>query len=107
MTMFEDRERVEEMRFSRDLEQGFRVRNRRNKLLALWLAEEHLGLSADQANAYAKDMVLLGLAHPHDEPVMARVRSDLDRAGKSLSDHLLQRHLAGCERRAAKELSED
>ena len=43
MTTFNDRERGEEARFRHDQELGFKVRNRRNKLFGLWLADEYLG----------------------------------------------------------------
>ena len=44
MTTFDDRERGEESKFKHDLELGFKIRNRRNKLFGLWIAQEHLGL---------------------------------------------------------------
>ena len=39
MTMFKDRERGEETKYKHDLELGFKIRNRRNKLFGLWVAQ--------------------------------------------------------------------
>ena len=50
---FEDRQKAEEAKYRHDQEFMFKVRNRRNKLFGLWLAETHLGRSGDEAAAYA------------------------------------------------------
>ena len=49
MTTFDDRERGEEARFRHDQEIYFKVRNRRNKLLGLKIANDYLGLHGDDA----------------------------------------------------------
>ena len=43
MTTFDDRERGEETKFKHDLELGFKIRNRRNKLFGLWVAQDLSG----------------------------------------------------------------
>ena len=56
MTDFNDRERAEEAKFAHDEEMHFRIQARRNRLLGQWAAER-MGLSAVEAEAYAKSVV--------------------------------------------------
>jgi hypothetical protein len=93
MTTFDDRERNEEARFQHDQELAFKVRNRRNKLFGLWIAQEHLGLSGEAATAYAKDVVMADFESPGDSDMMGKVRADLAKAGRQVSDHMLQKRL--------------
>lgn len=97
MSSFNERERTEEAKFKHEQELAFKIRNRRNKLFGLWIAEEHLGLSGDAALAYAKDVVMADFDLPGDEDIFTKVKADLSKAGKSLSDHLLKKHLQECE----------
>jgi len=53
MTNFNDRERAEEAKYAIDEDTQFRVTARRNRLLGQWAAEQ-MGLSAVEAEAYAK-----------------------------------------------------
>lgn len=104
MTAFEDRQKGEEARFRHDQELGFKIRNRRNKLFGLWLASEHLGLSGDKAAEYAKDVVMADFEAPGDADMMRKVKDDLAAAGKSLSDHMLEKHLRECEATAKQQV---
>jgi hypothetical protein len=56
MTTFEDRNKGFERKFAHDEELKFRATARRNKLLGLWAAEQ-LGLSGDEAQAYAVEVM--------------------------------------------------
>ena len=94
---FEDRQKSEEARYKHDQEFAFKVRNRRNKLFGLWLAETHLGKSGEDSFAYAKDMVMAAFERPGDNGVLDKAREDLARAKVELSDYLLTKHLGECE----------
>jgi hypothetical protein len=95
---FEDRKKGEEAKFKHDQELYFKIRNRRNKLFGVWLAETHLGRSGDDSFAYAKDMVMAALERPGDDGVVLdKARHDLTTAGVELSDYLLNKHLSECE----------
>jgi hypothetical protein len=61
---FDDRKRQEEAKYQHDEELRFKIRNRRNKLFGIWLAETHLGRSGDDAFAYAKEMVMAAFERP-------------------------------------------
>ncbi len=78
MTMFDDRERAEETKFQRDQELDFKVSVRAHRLLALWAAD-HMGLRAEAAEAYARQVVDASFT-PMGTDVPARVAADMSRA---------------------------
>jgi hypothetical protein len=104
MTMFEERERAEEAKFRHEQELIFKIRNRRNKLFGLWIAEEHLGLSGPAAANYAKDIVMADFEAPGPNDMMSKVTRDLAGAGKVAADLPLQRRLRELEAEAKAEV---
>ena len=90
MTTFEDREKGFERKFAHDEELRFKSTARRNKLLGLWAAEQ-IGLSGDDAQAYAKEVVKADLAEPGEEDVFRKIRADFDAKGVAQSDHQIRR----------------
>lgn len=97
MTTFEDREKGEEALYKHDKELEFKVRNRRNKLFGIWLAETHLGKGGEESFAYAKDVVMAAFENPGDEALFEKVKGDLSSAGVEVSDFLLEKHLHECQ----------
>jgi len=93
MTTFDDREKGFERKFAHDEELKFRATARRNKLLGLWAAER-LGLTGDDAQAYAREIVKADLAEPGEEDVFRKVRSDFDAKSVGQSDHQIRRMMA-------------
>ena len=89
MTTFDDREQSFEKRFAHDAEMRFKVEARRNKLLGLWAAGI-LGLSGEDADAYARKIIAADLEEPGDEDVFRAVRADFDAAGADVSDARLR-----------------
>jgi len=92
MTQFDDREKAYEDEFSRNDEFDFKVVVRRNKLLGLWAAEK-MGLKADAADAYAKDVVTSDFEEAGDEDVYRKVKGDLEAKGLDLSEHQVRREM--------------
>lgn len=80
MTNFNDRERAEEAKFAMDEDTQFRVTARRNRLLGQWAAEQ-MGLSAVEAEAYAKAVVQADFEEAGDEDVIRKLLGDLTNAG--------------------------
>ena len=80
MSTFDDRERAEEAKFSRDQEMLFRIQARRNRLLGHWAAER-MSLSAAEAEAYAKGVVQADFEEAGDEDVIRKLLGDLVSAG--------------------------
>ena len=79
MSGLKDREDGFEKKFAHDAELKFKAEARRNKLLGLWAAEI-LGKSGDDADAYAKEVVIADFEEAGDEDVFRKVRGDLDDA---------------------------
>ena len=76
MTTFDDREKGFENMFAHDEELRFRTEARRNKLLGLWAAGL-MGKSADDAAAYAKEVVAADFEEAGDEDVFRKIAADL------------------------------
>lgn len=92
MTTFDKREDGFEKAYALDEEIRFKALARRNKLLGLWAAEK-LGLSVDDAQAYAKEVVVADLEEHGDEDVFRKLRADFDAKGVDVSDHQIRRNM--------------
>ena len=90
MTTFDKREEGFEKKFAHDEELRFKAMARRNRLLGEWAAEK-LGLSGDEAAAYAKTVVMADFEEVGDEDVFRKVRADFDAAKVEQSDHQIRR----------------
>ncbi|NDW06966.1 DUF1476 domain-containing protein [Jiella pacifica] len=90
---FNDRGQDFEARYVHDQELKFRIEARRNKLIGLWAAEK-LGLSGEEANRYAQDVVAIAFQTPGDDGIFQKVRADFDGAKVEQSDHQIHRHMA-------------
>ena len=90
MSTFDKRQDGFENKFAHDEELRFKATARRNKLLGLWAAE-HLGISGDEAEAYAKEVVRADFEEPGDEDVFRKIRSDFDAKNVEQSDHQIRR----------------
>jgi hypothetical protein len=93
MSNFDEREKSFERKFALDEELRFKSTARRNKLLGLWAAEK-MGLSGDEAQAYAREVVKADLAEPGEEDVYRKIRADFDAKGVDQSDHQIRRAMA-------------
>lgn len=76
MSTFDDRENAFEAKFAHDAEMQFKADARRNKLLGLWAAEI-MGKSADDAAAYAKEVIKSDFQEAGDDDVLRKVAFDL------------------------------
>jgi hypothetical protein len=85
MTTFDKREEAFEKKFAHDEDLRFKATARRNKLLGLWAAEK-LGLSGDEANAYAKSVVMSDFEEAGDHDVVRKVLADFSAANLSMSE---------------------
>jgi hypothetical protein len=93
MTNFDDREKGFERKFVHDEELRFKATARRNRLLGLWAADL-MGVSGDEAQAYAREVIKADLAEPGDEDVFRKIRADFDTKGVTQSDHQIRRKMA-------------
>ena len=85
MSSFDKRQEGFEKKYALDEEQKFKAEARRNKLLGLWAAEK-LGISGDDANAYAKEVVSSDFEESGDGDVVRKVLGDLTAKGVAMSE---------------------
>ena len=90
MSTFDDREKGYEKKFVHDAELKFKAEARRNKLLGLWAAEK-MGLTGDDAETYAKEVIKSDFEEPGDEDVFRKIRADFDAKQIDQSDHQIRR----------------
>src|SRR5215213_3633573 len=90
MSTFDKREEGFEKKFAHDEELRFKANARRNRLLGMWAAEK-LGMSGEEALAYAKEVVMADFEEAGDGDVFRKVRKDLDAKGVAQSDHQIRR----------------
>ena len=80
---FSKREKGEERKYELDQQLIFKAESRRNKLLGLWLAE-NFGITGDEAQAYAKEVIMADMDEPGIEDVMRKVMKDIEAKGSSV-----------------------
>jgi hypothetical protein len=90
MTSMKEREESFEKKFAHDEELKFKAIARRNRLLGLWAAEK-LGRTGEEAEAYAREVVMSDFQEVGDEDVFRKIRQDFDAAGVQQSDHQIRR----------------
>jgi hypothetical protein len=88
---FQDRENTFEKQFAHDEDLRFKAVARRNKAVALWVAETK-GLSAEDAEKYANEFVGAQVGKSDDD-VAAALKADLARSDIDLSDHRLRKKM--------------
>ncbi|KPU84258.1 aldolase [Marinosulfonomonas sp. PRT-SC04] len=92
MTTFNDRETAFENKYAHDAEMQFKANARCHKLLGLWAAEK-LGKSGDDADAYAKTVVISDLEEAGHEDVVRKVVADL---GDKATEDEIRAEMAKC-----------
>ena len=102
MSGFSDRERGQEEKFAREQDQTFRIHARRDKLLGLWIAGQ-MGLSGEQASAYALTLVKADMRSPGDDDVVQQAMADLAEKGLPADEADLRSQMAKFEVQARAE----
>lgn len=105
MNNFNDRKKAFEAKFAHDAELRFKTEARRNKLFGLWLAEK-LGKSGDDADAYAKEVIIADMEEAGDEDVIRKVTADIEAAGLDISREQIEEKLSEFFVEAAEQLNE-
>ena len=89
---FDERKTAAEAKFKHDEEFNFKVMARRNKLLGLWAADL-MGVEGDDAEAYAKQVVVSDFDEPGDNDVLRKVLGDLQAKGRSEDEAAVRRQM--------------
>ncbi|MFA7276213.1 MAG: DUF1476 domain-containing protein [Pseudobdellovibrionaceae bacterium] len=72
---FSDREQAFEAKFSMDKQKEFKIEARACRLIAKWAAEQ-LGLSGEDADKYAKEVIISNLDEPGYDDVKRKLVQD-------------------------------
>jgi hypothetical protein len=78
MANLTDREKAFENKFAHDEELKFKAYARRNKKLGLWAADK-LGLTGEDADRYAADVIRSDFDEPGDDDVFRKVMHDFEK----------------------------
>lgn len=105
MTQFDDRERAFEAKFARDEEIQFRIAARRNRLLGEWAARQ-MGLTNEEAESYAKDVIRSDFEEAGEHDVIRKVLSDLTAAGVDIDEEKVREALRNKEIDARRQIIE-
>jgi len=89
MPTMKDREEGFERKFAFDEELRFKATARRNKMLGLWAAEK-LGKTGEDADAYAKQVVIADFEEAGDGDVVRKLRTDFEAAGVVQSEEQIR-----------------
>tara|TARA_B100001123_G_scaffold348503_1_gene397974 strand:- start:1086 stop:1481 length:396 start_codon:yes stop_codon:yes gene_type:complete len=89
---FKDREKGFEAKYQHDQEMLFKITARRNKLLGLWAAEI-MGISGDDAEIYANEVVASDFEEVGDADVVRKVLGDLSQAGSEITETELRKRM--------------
>jgi hypothetical protein len=103
MGTFEEREKSSERKFQQDQELAFKVKARRNRLLGLWAAQ-CLGLSGDEAQRYAQQVMQADLEKPGTADIVGKVSADFKKHGVAHDEVRVRVELDRCAAEAKKQL---
>ena len=103
MNKFKEREAAFESKYAHDMDMQFKANARSHKLLGLWAAKK-LGISGDEAEAYAKTVVISDLQEAGHEDVVRKVAADL---GDKASPEKIRQKMKKFSRKAKAEILDE
>ncbi len=84
----QEREQAFEAQYKLNEEQNFKIRARRDRLFGAWVASQ-IGLTGEEADAYAVNAAKIDLEAAGDSNLIDKVVADLKEVGKSFSNDAL------------------
>jgi len=90
MSTFDKREDGFEAKYAHDENLKFKAHARRNRALGVWAAGK-LGLTGDEADAYARSLIEADLEEAGDEDVYRKIKADFDAKSVDISEHRIRR----------------
>lgn len=90
MSTFDKREDGFEAKYAHDENLKFKAHARRNRALGVWAAGK-LGLTGDEADAYARSLIEADLDEAGDEDVYRKIKADFDAKSVDISEHRIRR----------------
>jgi hypothetical protein len=101
MNDFNDREKGFERKFANDQEVEFKINAKRNKLLAIWVANI-LKLNEEQKKNYIADVIKSDFQEAGDGDVFKKIKKDL--TGKNIQDTEIRQKMSEFLEAAKKEI---
>ena len=101
MNDFNDREKGFERKFANDQEVEFKISAKRNKLLAIWVANI-LKLNEEQKKNYITDVIKSDFQEVGDGDVFKKIKKDL--TGKNIQDAEIRQKMSEFLEAAKKEI---
>lgn len=83
-----EREKGFENKYAHDQHKLFKIEARTSKLLGLWAAEK-MSLTADEADAYAKEVIASNMDEPGFDDVKAKVLKDFQAKSLDITAHMI------------------
>ena len=106
MSNFNEREKAFEGKYKLDQERAFKANARRCKLVGLWAAEK-MGITGEDAAAYAKEVVVSDFEKPGQDDVVEKIRADLIAKGLDISEHMIRLEMERFYEEAIKQITEE
>ncbi len=103
---FRKREKGYEAKFKLDEEMRFKAASRRNKLLALWIAER-LGMTSAETETYVQDVVRSDLDEPGIDDVVRKVVKDCEDRKVPITEPELRAEIERLDAIALKQIGEE
>ena len=97
----------EEQKYNLSQELLFKANSRRNKLLGLWLSDQHFGLQGAAAQEYANELVMIDLDAPGIENVIEKIMLDVEKRTCKLSEQVLREKIAELQKVAENEVKNE
>ncbi len=91
MSTFDEREKAQEAKFAHDAQLTFKAEARRNKLLAIWVAEL---VGNSNVDAYIAEVIASDFEEAGDEDVYRKISGDLEKAGANVSEEDIRAKMA-------------
>jgi len=83
MSTFDEREKAQEAKFAHDAQLTFKAEARRNKLLAIWVAEL---IGRSDVDAYIAEVIASDFEEAGDEDVYRKISADLEAGGADIAE---------------------
>lgn len=105
MTGLDDRKDAMEKKYAHDEKLNFDIEARTSKLFGLWAAGE-MGINGNEAELYAKEVVMANLDEPGFDDIKRKVHADFADKGQDVSDHVLDVQIEKAHIEARKQIME-
>ena len=103
---FRRREKGYEAKFKLEEEMRFKAASRRNKLLALWVAER-LGMTSAETETYVREVVCSDLEEPGVDDVVRKVVKDCEERNVPIAEPELRAEIERLNAIALKQIGEE